>query len=134
MPSKNKEALLKETQESLDSLGNEDWKGFSQSLATLTDQLQCVGHDVKEEKLDQDRATILRRPLPGVAEFIGHSFSVMACNCSLHSVRELGLRLCTYKGPSATAFPGIVTILAKELQGSLKQWAEIQVHGSHENL
>lgn len=130
-PSKNKAALLKVAQENLDSRGNEDWKNFSQSLATLTDQLQCVGHDVKEEKLEQDRATILRRPLPGVAEFIGHTFSVMACNCSLHSVRELSLRLCTYKGPTATVFPEIVTVLAKEARGSRKQWAEIKVHSSH---
>lgn len=58
-PCKTKEALLQATQDNLDSHGNEDWKDFSQSLATLTDQLQCVGHDVKEEKLEQDRATIL---------------------------------------------------------------------------
>lgn len=131
MPFKNEAALLKVAQEHVDSKGNEDWKNFSQSLAILTDQLQCVGHDVKGEKPEQDRATILRRPLPQVAEFIGHTFSAMACNCSLHSVRELSLRLCTYKGPDSAAFPEIVTVLAKESRGSPRKWAEIQVHSSH---
>lgn len=130
-PSKTKAALLKAVQDNLNSQGNEDWKNFSQSLAAFTDQLQCAGHDFKEEKLEQNRATIVRRPLPGVAEFIGHTFSVMACNCSLHSIRELSLRLCTYQGSNTTAFPETVTVLAKDLRGSTRQWAEIQVHSSH---
>lgn len=130
-PSKNKAALLKAAQENLNSQGSDDWKNFSQSLAAFTDQLQCVGHDIKEEKLEQNRGSILRRPLPGVAEFIGHTFSVMDCHCSLHSVRELSLRLCTYQGPKATIFPETVTVLAKEARRSTREWAEIQVHSSH---
>jgi hypothetical protein len=124
--------LFKEAQKNVNAHGSEDWKRFSQSLATFTDQLQRVGQDVKDEKLEQDRAAILRRPLPEVGEFIGRALAVMTCSCNLHSTRELSLRLCTYKGFSATVLPGNVTVLSKELGRPPKQWAEIQVHASHE--
>lgn len=120
-------------QDTLNSRGIAEWKTFSQSLAALTDQLQYVGHDLDQQNLEHDRDTILRRPLPGVNEFIGHALSVLACTCSSHIAHELSLRLCTYKRSSTTVAPKVVTVLTRESPALPRKWAELQIHPFHEN-
>lgn len=105
---------------------HEEWKTFSKELASLTDQLQHVGHDVKNEIIDQGRAAVLRRPLPECEELIGHTLQAMTCVCPAQSVRETRLKLGTYRQKKPTESAANVTVLT--LEPSIKTWVEVRTH------
>lgn len=107
----------------------EEWKAFSEQLASLTDQLQHVGHDVKNERIDQDRAAILRRPAPELGDLFSHTFQAMTCVCQAQSVREMRLKLGTYRQKKTAGSAADVTVLTWEPR--TKTWAEVRTHNEN---